>query len=195
MFWAHEVPVVAPNDKVSVTLWSGTNYFGVTSNNAPPPDSWAANVDNDVAIWHITIQAGGKLTLPMANQGSAVNRSLFYIEGGASQMKVDGMEIGNRVVLQVKPDEEITLEMSDEADTAGELLLLQGRPLNEPVKQYGPFVMNTDAEINQAFADYRATQFGGWPWSRDDMIFPKEKGRFAKLNGKETGPPDAACIE
>jgi hypothetical protein len=50
--------------------------------------------------------------------------------------------------------------------------------------------MNTRAEINQAFSDYQETQFGGWPWPDDAMVFPRDKGRFALVNGKETRPPD-----
>jgi hypothetical protein len=40
--------------------------------------------------------------------------------------------------------------------------------------------MNTRAEIQQAFADYQRTKFGGWPWASDDPVHPREEGRFAK---------------
>ncbi len=67
----------------------------------------------------------------------------------------------------------------ERADTRAELLLLQGRPIGEPVAQHGPFVMNAPHEIQQAFADYRRTGFGGWPWPSDGPVHPREQGRFA----------------
>lgn len=65
-------------------------------------------------------------------------------------------------------------------DTEGRVLVLQGRPIGETVIQYGPFVMNTKEEIQQAFDDYHATKFGGWPWSRYDQVHDRAEGRFAK---------------
>ena len=64
--------------------------------------------------------------------------------------------------------------------TEVQCLLLQGRPIGEPVERYGPFVMNTREELEQAFADYRATGFGGWPWPADDPVQARTQGRFAR---------------
>lgn len=49
-----------------------------------------------------------------------------------------------------------------EANQASRIILVAGKPLNEPIVQYGPFVMNTQAEIEQTLADYRAGKFGGY---------------------------------
>ena len=60
------------------------------------------------------------------------------------------------------------------------MLLLQGKPINEPVVQYGPFVMNSPQEIQQAFVDYRKDQFGGWPWPNEAPVHARTEGRFAR---------------
>jgi hypothetical protein len=65
-------------------------------------------------------------------------------------------------------------------DTDCELLMLQGRPIGEPVVQYGPFVMNTREQIDEAMRDYRRSRFGGWPFPGDAPVHPREQGRFAK---------------
>ena len=86
--------------------------------------------------------------------------------------------------------------MGDPRWEAVELLVLQGRPIGEPVAHHGPFVMNTRAELVQAYEDYRRTGFGGWPWPGDDPVHPRHEGRFASHSdgrverpGVEETPP------
>jgi hypothetical protein len=79
--------------------------------------------------------------------------------------------------MVVQSDATVRLEA---VDGACELLMLQGRPIGQPVVQHGPFVMNTRAEIQQAFNDYQRTRFGGWPWKDEDPVHPREEGRFAR---------------
>lgn len=197
MFWNDKIPVYQSDDdsKVKVTLWAG-NYLLPQGEINPPAASWAADPVNDVAIWHITLQPGAKWTLPAAHGGSDVNRQLFYLEGESRVMKIDGQQIDKKTVHQLQADVEVELQLDDSAPGVGEFLLLQGKPINEPVAQYGPFVMNTAQEVQQAFTDYSKTRFGGWPWPRDDMVFEREKGRFAQF-GKEKKletPSNTACL-
>ena len=87
----------------------------------------------------------------------------------------------SRVLL--RPEVEVTLQNGHDE---GQLLLLQGRPIGEPVVQYGPFVMNSRGDIQQAFDDYRRTGFGGWPWGSDGPVLPRSVGRYAKhADGRE----------
>ncbi|RYZ42527.1 MAG: pirin family protein [Myxococcaceae bacterium] len=139
----------------------------------PPPKSWAAHADADVAIWTLKLEPGAKWTLPAAVKGT--NRMLYFFRG--STLKVGGRDIPPSRAIELRADVDVALENG--ADVT-ELLLLQGRPIGEPVVQYGPFVMNTRQEIQQAFADYQRTGFGGWPWPNPDPVHGKEEGRFAR---------------
>lgn len=139
----------------------------------PPPESWASRPDSDIAIWVITMEPGATWTLPPAKAGS--NRTLYAFRGAG--VSIDGREVATGQGASLRPDVEATIV---NGDAEAELLLLQGRPIGEPVAQYGPFVMNTEEEIRQAFADYQRTRFGGWPWPSDYPVHPREEGRFAR---------------
>ena len=140
---------------------------------SPPPNSWAADEKNEVAVFNIKIDAGGKFTLPKAGVG--INRTLYFYEG-------ESLQVANQIVkpyhaILVQPDIDLHLEAGAKEVS---ILVLQGRPIGETVIQYGPFVMNTKEEINQAFEDYHRTQFGGWPWPKYDQVHDRNKSRFAK---------------
>jgi redox-sensitive bicupin YhaK (pirin superfamily) len=171
MLWDREVPRVrAPG--VEVTVIAGT--LGEAKPPQPPPKSWAARVDTDVAIWTIKLEAGAKWTLPRAS-GADTRRTLYFFRG--SQLRVDGQPYDVNLGLDLKADVEVALEAGTEVVEA---LLLQGKPIAQPVVQYGPFVMNTADEIQKAFMDYRRTQFGGWPWPKGDPNHGRDAGRFAR---------------
>jgi hypothetical protein len=172
MFWDHDVPRHRPGVGVVVTVIAGA-LDGVQPL-APPPDSWAASSDADLAMWLITLEAGAAWTLPPARDARTA-RTLYFFSG--SELAVAGRTVQKSVAIEVAADRPIAL-----AAGAGkvEVLLMQGRPIAEPVAQYGPFVMNTRAELEQAFNDYRRTQFGGWPFGANDPVHPRERGRFAR---------------
>jgi redox-sensitive bicupin YhaK (pirin superfamily) len=180
MLWAEEVPVFTETNeqgnKVRVEVVAG-ELHGVSALD-PAPDSWAADPENEVAIWTIKLEAGTKLTIPAAK--GEVNRSLYFYRG--QNISVDGEQISVNRIIDLQPGEVATLEADEEAY----LLFLQGKPINEPTVQHGPFVANSQQGIMQIMQEYRATQFGGWPWSRQEQVHDKEKGRFALFpDGKE----------
>ncbi len=170
MLWKPRIPVVErPGTKVTVIA----GEFDEVKPLSPPPSSWASRPESDVAIWSIVLEPNARLTLPPAKPGT--NRTVYFFRGAT--LRVEGTEFPNRTAVQVKAEASISLE---NGAAQGEVLVLQGRPLKEPVAQYGPFVMNTQQEILEAFADYRKTQFGGWPFDRDDPVHSREQARFAR---------------
>jgi redox-sensitive bicupin YhaK (pirin superfamily) len=175
MLWKESIPNYTATDsnhkKTVVEVIAGKLADSVAP--APPPDSWAANPENEVAVWNIKMEAGASFTLPKASTG--INRTIYLYEG--NQMSIAGTTVPKYNAVELKADVDVEIKAGVEATS---ILLLQGRPINEPVIQYGPFVMNTKEEINQAFEDYHATQFGGWPWPKYDQVHEREKTRFAK---------------
>jgi quercetin 2,3-dioxygenase len=85
--------------------------------------------------------------------------------------------VGRRAAIELKVN--VAVELAN-GESEAEFLLLQGRPIGEAVAQYGPFVMNTQAEIMQAMHDYRADQFGGWTFGSRAPVHGKDAQRFAR---------------
>jgi redox-sensitive bicupin YhaK (pirin superfamily) len=155
---------------VQVTIVAGA--LGSAVPPSPPPHSYASKAGSDVAIWVIRVERAAAWTLPPVPRG--VNRFLYCFS--RHDVAIAGQRVAGQQLVVVDAAEAVTLAAGDEAV---EILMLQGRPIPEPVAQYGPFVMNTRAEVQQAFEDYRRTQFGGWPWPSPDPVNGDE-GRFAR---------------
>ncbi len=185
MLWSGDIPKRTVRDErggaTELTLVAGR--YGEHAPPSPPPSSWASKPDADVAIWTIKMTPGARFTLPPASPGA--DRRLYFFQG--SELTAGGRAIPPDHLVDLRGDAAVTLE-SGAIDA--ELLLLQGRPIAEPVARYGPFVMNTDGEIRQAFADYRSTRFGGWPWQSDEPVHgSREEGRFARHADGRTERP------
>ena len=175
MLWRDAVPKVRAVDAQGratvIDVVAGT--LADAKAPAPPPKSWAADERADVAIWTIKMEPNAVTTLPRANAGT--NRVLYFFLG--STVRIGDRSVPVKSAVQLRPDVDVTIA---NGAGEGELLVLQGRPLNEPVAQHGPFVMNTRAEIQQAFDDFHRTGFGGWRWPSDGPVHAKTEGRFAK---------------
>ncbi len=187
MVWRHRVPVRTFTDaagrKTVVTITAGA--LEGTAPPPPPPNSWAAQPESDVAVWSIQMEPDATWTLPPTRPTS--RRTLYLFRGSAT---IAGESVHAKTGVGLQADAPVEIHA---LGGPAELLLLQGRPIGEPVVQYGPFVMNSPEEIQQAFLDYRRTEFGGWPWPRHDPVHPKDAGRFARhADGRvEHAPADA----
>lgn len=193
MFWQQAVPVhqveVSEGGKTRIEVIAGES--GAVRALPPPPDSWAADSDSAVSILHVEAESGATWELPAADAG--LSRMLYFYAGDTAQLlDLQGQQGGQETLeagtgLQLRPDASLRLKMGGRP---GRFLFLQGRPLNEPVAQYGPFVMNSREELQQAFQDYQQTGFGGWPWPRQDQVHGNEARRFARFaDGRSETPP------
>ena len=184
MLWGESIPehiyIDANNKKTLVEIVAGKIENDIAPN--PTPNSWAADPNNEVAIWNIQMDAGATWKLPKASTG--VNRTIYFFQG--AELSINGSLIKEYHAADVKADVEISLESGSEKSY---ILILQGKPIGEPVVQNGPFVMNTREEIQEAFSDYQQTGFGGWPWPSKAPVHERDQGRFARhSDGKEEIP-------
>ena len=171
MFWANDIPHVVQTDahgrRTEVEVIAG-DYAPVDVAAAggqalvkalpPPPNSWASEAAADIAIWIVRLAPGSSLTLPAA---SAQARRALYLTTG-NTLTVGSQRFDQRVMVEVQANQPAPLH--NEGTEAIEVLVLQGKPIGEPVAARGPFVMNTQHELMQAMNDFQRTEFGGWPW-------------------------------
>lgn len=175
MLWGETIPKIQIKDSsgksIEVDIMAGK--IGAIEAPTPTPDSWAADATNEVGIFTIKLEAGAEWTLPLGD--ATVNRSLYFYEG--ENLQIADVEITPEHCVELNSDVKTVIKNGAKESF---LLILQGKPINEPVVQHGPFVMNSQQEIREAMQDYNRTQFGGWPWGNSSPVHPREQGRFAK---------------
>ncbi len=195
MFWSQDIPRLTATDaegrRTEVAVIAGTlqgPQAAATKALAPPPDSWATAAEADVAIWTLRLAPGARWTLPAA-QGAATRRQLYFFKGKSVRVGDRPVTAASTIEVRAGQDVELVNTGTDEA----EFLMLQGRPIGEPVVQYGPFVMNTQAQIAETMADYQRTQFGGWSFDDEAPVHGHDPARFARHpDGREERPAEVA---
>jgi redox-sensitive bicupin YhaK (pirin superfamily) len=111
-----------------------------------------ASTFTPVQVWDVRLKAGDRTTLPL-NEGDT---ALLPVLAGKVKINGETEVAASRFVMFSHAGATIEIEALDDAI----LLLLAGEPIDEPVVAYGPFVMNSQDEIRQAMADYRAGKMG-----------------------------------
>ncbi|WP_299443063.1 pirin family protein [uncultured Aquimarina sp.] len=174
MLWNEEIPKVIVKDKkgntTEITIIAG-NSEGKTAID-PAPDSWAASPKNEINIWTIKMAPNSEYTFPSASE--EINRSIYFFKGNEIESEGYTIPVNHQIITQAHKD--LTIK---NGNTESHFLLLQGKPINEPIVKQGPFVMNSQSEIRNAIQEYQKTEFGGWPWPSYDHVHAKSKGRFA----------------
>ena len=182
MLWNEDIPEINHKDESNKTTSIQIIAGKINTIDAlePTPDSWAANPNNSVGVYTIKMEAGANWTLPKTS--NAAKRSVFFYKG--ENVQLEGQTISSNHIIELEASKNVVFYNGNED---AYFLILEGKPIGEPVAQHGPFVMNTQEEIREAISDYGNTQFGGWPWAEKEVVHSKDKGRFAlhSNGGKE----------
>jgi redox-sensitive bicupin YhaK (pirin superfamily) len=116
-----------------------------------------------ITLAHATIENGARLNIPWQRDFN----SLIYVLSGNGYVGPIGHPIRQGQLAVLGPGDRITVGAEPAQDSLGttaiDLLFLGGRPIREPVFHYGPFVMNSRAELIEAVEDYQAGKFGNIP--------------------------------
>lgn len=140
---ASDIPTIAlPDNAGTVRVIAGA-YAGHTG---------PARTFTPIDVWDVRLKAGKKARLALP-EGHTLNLAVF-----AGPVTINGEVTADKAqfVTLSREGGDVLIEAEDDA----KILLLSGAPIEEPVAAYGPFVMNTQAEIRQAFADFHAGRFG-----------------------------------
>ncbi len=111
---------------------------------------------------HASVTPGAQLSMPWEPSFNA----LVYVLSGAGRVGVEGTPIGTGQTAVLGAGDHLTITADDVQEGRHpqlEVLLLGGEPIREPVAQYGPFVMNSRRQLQQAVEDFQSGRFGQIP--------------------------------
>jgi len=186
MLWNEKVPIVKLKDKLGyvteVRVIAGEGFNQIAEK--PNKGSWASNPANHVNILLVKMEPNAKLSLSKGSE--TLNRNLYFYQGEDSIM-IDDTKIDSMYRIKIKGNQDIIIHNGSHESY---FLLLEAEPIDEPVFQYGPFVMSTKEEVVKAYKDYQETQFGGWPWNRHDPVNERSSGRFAQYSDGTIEKPE-----
>jgi redox-sensitive bicupin YhaK (pirin superfamily) len=103
-----------------------------------------------ITVLHMTLKPGGKIVQSL---DKGLNGMIYCFSGS---LRVDEKALTDGQLGILNDGDEVYLSVSDSAKEDVNILFLAGPEINEPIARYGPFVMNTEQEIMQAYADYNA---------------------------------------
>jgi quercetin 2,3-dioxygenase len=115
-----------------------------------------------IAMLHATVQPGARLDLPW----DPAHNALVYVLSGQGTVGADARPVRTGNLAAFGPGDTIRIDADatqESRSPALDVLVLGGRPIGEPVAHYGPFVMNTNAELQQAMEDFQAGRMGHVP--------------------------------
>ncbi|MET2990948.1 pirin family protein [Herbaspirillum seropedicae] len=142
------IPETSPQPGVRVRVLAGS-AFGT--------DGAIRRATTEPLYLDLALEAGTTLALPIP---ATHNAFLYVYEGALAVGAADGetrpAEAGRMAVLSNVPG---SAGVTVRAEQASRFLLIAGKPLNEPITQWGPFVMNTREQVEQAIDDFRAGRF------------------------------------
>ena len=151
-------------------------YQGLTSNTMPTVsgDRWAAHLvagelfgeqgpaesHTPLVYAHLTIEPGGQLRIPVPDGHTAL---LYLIKGSAALGTKGQLVEQQHLAVFERSIGDMVVSVSTEATAPSQLMVLTGEPIAEPMVRYGPFVMNTADELQEAIDDFNAGRMGKIP--------------------------------
>ncbi|TWI55658.1 hypothetical protein IQ22_01587 [Pseudomonas duriflava] len=144
-----ELPRVVTAEGVEVVVLAGRFSDGVIEQTGA-----VQRPDTDPQLYDLILPSGSHIS-PRVPDG---HRVLLYVYEGEVMLEgTQSTPVSANHLVRLSNEGTLTITSTENA----RVLLIAGAPLNEPIVQYGPFVMNTQAEIEQAIGDYQRGQFGG----------------------------------